>query len=167
MTRAPLLAVALCAATSCLTTVNPVVFKADADAPTLPERAEGCAVEIYDENQKPERPFKTFGRIELSWSQQQLTEQGPEGAMKTLKLAVCERGGHYIVNMRALPRGFKEGMLFEGDIAYIVDADGRPLMGVSSGSSTSKSGVGDATSPETSPAPAAEPAPAPAPAPTP
>lgn len=143
MTRTLFLAAFLSGSMSCLTTVNPVVFKPDADAPTLPERAEGCAVEIYDENEKPARPFKTFGRIELSWSQQQLTEQGPEGAMKTLKLAVCERGGHYIVNMRALPRGFKEGMLFEGDLAYIVDADGQPLMGVSSGSATSKSGVGD------------------------
>lgn len=166
MMRAALLVASLLAATACLTTVNPVVFKPDADAPTLPERAEGCAVEIYDENEKPERPFKTFGRIELSWTQQQVNEQGPEGAMKTLKLAVCERGGHYIVNMRALPRGFKEGMLFEGDIAYIVDADGKPLMGVSSGSATSKSGVGDSEAPATAAsdsAPTAPPAAAPAP----
>jgi hypothetical protein len=154
MTRAPLVALVLCAATSCLTTVNPVVFKPDADAPTLPERAEGCAVSVYDENQQPERPYKTFGRIELSWSAQQIAQQGPEGAMKTLKLAVCERGGHYIVNLRALPRGFKEGMLFEGEVAYIIDADGRPLVGVESGSATSKSGVGDTSPPlVTTPAP--------------
>lgn len=148
----------LCAATSCLTAVNPVVLTPDADAPTLPERAEGCAVEIYDENQRPEQPYKTFGRIELSWSEQQIAQQGPEGAMKTLKLAVCGRGGHYIVNMRALPRGFNEGMLFEGDIAYIIDADGRPLMGIESGSAASKSGVGD-TSPPLASTPAAAPTP--------
>lgn len=146
MKRTPALALALLA-TSCLTTVNPVVFRPDTDAPALPERAEGCAVEIYDENQQPARPFKTFGHIELSWSQQQLTEQGPEGALKTLKLAVCERGGHYIVNMRALPRGFKEGMLFEGDVAYIVDDDGQPLMGVASGSATSKATAGEESPP--------------------
>jgi hypothetical protein len=161
MKRILLLAAVVNQLAACLTTVNPVTFKPDADAPTLPERAEGCAVEIYDENEKPARPYKTFGHIELSWSQQQLTEQGPEGAMKTLKLAVCERGGHYIVNMRALPRGFKEGMLFEGEVAYIVGADGQPLMGVSSGSATSKAGVGAG---EPTPASDASPPAAPAPA---
>lgn len=129
---------------ACVTTVNPVTFKADADAPLLPERPDGCAVEIFDENDKPPQAYKTFGRVELSWSQSQLTDQGPEGAMRTLRAAVCERGGHYVVNLRALPRGFKEGMLYEGDVAFIVDADGKPLMGVSSGTATSSAGISEA-----------------------
>lgn len=148
----------------CVTTVNPVIFKVDADAPVLPERAEGCAVEIFDENETPPQKSKTFGRIELSWSQSQLTDQGPEGALRTLRSAVCERGGHYVLNLRALPRGFKEGMLYEGDVAVIVDDDGKPLMGISSNSATSKSSAGEATAPAST---TAAPAPAPAPATTP
>jgi hypothetical protein len=155
------------AASACITTVNAVGYKPLADAPALEPRAEGCAVEIFDENEKPSHPFQVIGRMELSWSQRQMEEQGPEYAMKTLKTAVCEQGGHYLLDMRALPRGFKEGMLFEGDVAVILGDDGKPLQGVATGTASSTEGV---TAPAIAPAtttPASEPAPTPSPAPTP
>ena len=150
---------ALAATAGCITTVNAVEFKHAVGAPVIPERAEGCAVEIFDENETPPRPYQVLGELTLSWSQRQMEEQGPDYAMKTLKTAVCERGGHYLLNMRALPRGFKEGMLFEGTIAVILDDDGNPLQGVATGTASSSDSV---TAPSPT-APAAEPDPAPTP----
>ncbi len=138
MKQVSLLAVVLAA--SCITTVNPVTFKRETGAPTLPERADGCAVEIYEDGQTPERAHKILGRAELSWSATQMKEQGPEYAMKTLRTAVCENGGHYLVNMRALPRGFNEGMLYEGDVAVLVDEQGEPITGQATGTSVSHDG---------------------------
>jgi hypothetical protein len=149
-----------CISVACITTVNHVDFKPAIGAPTLPERAEGCAVEIFDENQTPPRPHQVLGRLELSWSAQQVKEQGPDYAMKTLKTAVCERGGHYLLGMRALPRGYNEGMLFEGEIAVITDDDGNPLQGVATGTASSSDGVTTPTAPPTetpSPPPSATP----------
>jgi hypothetical protein len=141
----------------CITTINPVVYKRDTGAPVMPERPEGCVVEIFDENQTAPRAVKVLGRIELAWSQDQVQEQGQEYAMKTLKTAACEQGGHYILNMRALPRGFRQGMLFEGDLAVIVDDAGVPLQGVATGTSSSSDGVHVAPSASTSTVPAVAP----------
>ena len=141
----------------CITTINPVTYKRDTGAPVMPERPEGCAVEIFDENQTAPRAVKVLGRVELAWSQDQVQEQGQDYAMKTLKAAVCEQGGHYILNLRALPRGFRQGMLFEGDVAVIVDDAGVPLQGVATGTSSSSDGVHVAPSASTSTAPTVTP----------
>jgi len=148
-----LLVCALGTGGACITTINPVIFKRDTGAPPMAERPEGCAIEIFDENEKQPRPYKILGRIELSWTQNQLKEQGPEYAMKTLRTAACEYGGHYILNLRALPRGYLEGMLFEGDLAVMLDDNGEPMQGRATGTASSSDGTRAAEPSPTSPAP--------------
>ena len=156
---AVLVVLAILGTGGCITTINPVIFKRDTGAPPMPERPEGCAVEIFDENEKPPRPYKVLGRIELSWTQQQLKDQGPEYAMKTLRTATCEYGGHYILNLRALPRGYLQGMLFEGDLAVMLDDAGEPMQGRATGTSTSSDGVRVAPGAESAAGPVVTPPP--------
>ena len=113
--------VVLLALTSCLTALNPVRFTPVMDAPVLAERAEGCAVEIIEQGQTLARPHRVIGHVVLEWSGEQQRDQGLQGAQKTLRQAVCERGAHFIVDFRALPRGFGSGVLYEGDIAVLLD----------------------------------------------
>ena len=47
--------------------------------------------------------------------------------------------------MRALPRGFNEGMIYEGDLAVLLDENGDPLQGKSTGTASSTSGVAEET----------------------
>lgn len=126
---------------ACATLVNPVTFTSEPGAPTLEPRPDGCSVEISDENGPPPRPHRLIGRLELSWSPDRIKEQGAEGALKTLRTAACEHGGHYVLNMRALPRGFNEGVLYEADLAVLLDENGDMLIGAATATSSSSAGV--------------------------
>lgn len=148
-----LLSLVVGATAACATLVNPVSFTSEPDAPILEPRPDGCSVEISDENGPPARPHKVIGRLELSWSATRIKEQGAEGALKTLRTAACEHGGHYVLNMRALPRGFNEGVMYEADLAVLLDEKGEMLIGAATATSSS-SGEVTGTSVETAPLPA-------------
>jgi len=134
---------------ACATLVNPVAFTSEPGAPTLEPRPDGCSVDISDENGPPPRPHRVIGRLELSWSPDRIKEQGAEGALKTLRTAACEHGGHLVLNMRALPRGFNEGVLYEADLAVLLDEKGEMLIGAATATSSSS---GDVTSTSVMPA---------------
>ncbi len=126
---------------ACLTSLNPVIYTREVGAPSVPPRPEGCVVEVHDENGAPPRPHLVIGRLELDWSATRMKEQGAAGAIKTLQTAGCEYGGHYIVNLRVLSRGFKEGFLYESDLALLLDENGDPLVGKATGTSSSSASV--------------------------
>ncbi len=169
----PLVFGALASVAGCITTVNPVSFTRDTGAPTVEPRADNCPVDVIDDGTRYTRPHKVLGHIVLEWSANQVREQGPDYALRTLKSAACEQGAHVVLNMRALPRGFQEGMLYEGDIAVLLDDNGEILQGHATGTSVSHSGrddedAGVATVPTAAatPAPTAPPTAAPTAAPS-
>ena len=133
-------AVVVVSAAACITTVNSVKYERFTGAPVLQARGEGCSVDIVDDGTKFDRPHKEMGSVVLEWSATQMREQGPDYAMKTLRTAACEEGAHVVLNMRALPRGFNEGMVFEGVLAVLLDENGEPLAGKMTGTSVSHSG---------------------------
>lgn len=156
MNRVACLFVAVAACAGCITTVNPVVFSRETGAPTVPARADGCSVDVVDDGAKFDRPHKLLGHVVLEWSASQMKDQGPDYALKTLKSAACEQGAHVVLNMRALPRGFNEGMIYEGDLAVLLDEKGDPLQGKATGTAASHGGADDpptttTTTPTTTP----------------
>lgn len=133
--------VAVLSCSSCVTFINPVTFTAAADTASLPVRPDGCFVEVSDENTPPTRPHRVVGRLALEWDATRLREQGEAGALKTLKSSACEYGGHFVVNMRALPRGFGQGVLYEADLAVLLDEQGNPVVGVQTNTASSSADV--------------------------
>lgn len=127
--------------TACLTFINPVTFALAADTASLPARPDGCFVEVFDENTPPTRPHRIIGRLTLDWDATRMREQGEAGALTTLKSSACEYGGHFVMNMRALPRGFAQGVLYEADLAVLLDEQGNPVVGVQTGTASSSSEV--------------------------
>lgn len=138
-------ALAVCA--GCITTVNPVVFTRETGAPSLPSRADNCPVDVVDDGTPFKRPHKLLGHVVLEWSASQMKDQGPDYALRTLKSAACEQGAHAVINMRALPRGFNEGMIYEGDLVAVLDENGEPLQGKTTGTASSGSDVTQAPPP--------------------
>lgn len=125
---AVLAVVAAFAATSaCITSYNRYKWTALAEAPPVEPRPEGCHVDVFEDGQKVTRPHADLGAIVLEWPQQKLDEQGPEGAITTLKAAACEQGAFIIKDLRALPRGPKEGLVYDATLATLLDENGRPL----------------------------------------
>jgi hypothetical protein len=149
--------VVVAALAACITTVNPVRFTRETGAPTLPSRADNCPVDIVDDGTKFTRPHKLIGHVVLEWSATQMKDQGPDYALRTLRSAACEQGAHVVINMRALPRGFNEGMIYEGDLAVLLDENGDPLQGKMTGTSVSHGGT-DAEAPDAGPQPIVSPA---------
>jgi len=133
--------VVVVAGAACLTLVNPVTFTREHGAPTLPARADNCPVEIYDEGQAFEKAHKLLGHVVLEWSATQFKEQGADTALRTLKNAACDVGAHVVINMRALPRGFNEGMIYEGDLVALLDDKDDPLRGKATGTVESHGGI--------------------------
>jgi hypothetical protein len=131
----------LSSTTSCLTVINPVTFALAADATTLPARPDGCFVEVSDENTPPTRPYQIVGRLTLDWDATRMREQGEAGALKTLKSSACEYGGHFVMNMRALPRGFAQGVIYEADLAVLLDEQGHPVIGTQTNTASSSAEV--------------------------
>ncbi|MDP2344446.1 MAG: hypothetical protein Q8O67_26045 [Deltaproteobacteria bacterium] len=125
----------------CITTVNPVKYDRFTGAPVLQPRGEGCYVDIVEDGTKFTKPYKEMGTLVLDWSANQMKEQGSEYALKTLRTAACEEGAHAVIHMRALPKGFNEGMLYEGVLVVLLDENGDPLAGKSMGTSASHSGT--------------------------
>jgi hypothetical protein len=144
--RFALVAVLSCSA--CVTFINPVSFTMAADAASLPARPDGCFVEVSDENTPPTRPYRIVGRLSLDWDATRMREQGEAGALKTLKSSACEYGGHFVMNMRALPRGFAQGVVYEADLAVLLDEQGQPVIGTQTNTASS-SGEVTVTSPAT------------------
>lgn len=142
---------ALCTLGACATTVNPVVFTREFAAPTLASRADNCPVDVVEEGNAFDRPHKLLGHVVLEWSATQMKEQGPEYAYKTLKAAACEQGGHAVINLRGLPRGFNEGMIYEGDIVALLDEHGEVLTGKATGTAASHEGTSTSSPPSSPP----------------
>jgi hypothetical protein len=136
-----LVVVVAVASSACITTVNPVKYERFVGAPVLQPRGEGCYVDIVEDGTEFKKPHKEMGTVVLDWSVNQMKEQGPDYAMKTLRTAACEEGAHAVVHLRALPKGFNEGMLYEGILAVILDENGDPLAGKTTGTATSHSGT--------------------------
>lgn len=145
--------VVLASVVGCITTVNPVVFTRETGAPTVESRADNCPVDIVDDGTKFDRPHKVLGHVVLEWSAGQMKDQGPDYALRTLKTAACEQGAHAVLNMRALPRGFNEGMIYEGDLAVLLDENGEPLTGKATGTAVSHGGI-DSDAADAGPGPA-------------
>ena len=47
-----------------------------------------------------------------------------------------------MLHLRALPRAFNEGMLFEGVLVVLLDSKGEPLVGRATGTAQSGPGLG-------------------------
>ena len=129
MTRARFIigaAIAVGALAACLTTYNQYRFTASPDAPAVEARPAGCNVDIFEDGQKVKRKHQLLGHIVLEWSNGKIHEQGPEGAMKTLRAAACECGAFMLVDMRALTTG-DGGLVYEADLATLLNDDGTPV----------------------------------------
>jgi hypothetical protein len=118
--------VAALAAASCLTTYNQYRYSADLDAPAVETRPAGCNVDIVEDGQKVTRKVKKLGHIVLDWPNGKIKEQGPDGALKTLRAAACENGAFMITQMRALPTA-DGGLVYEADLVTLLGDDGTPV----------------------------------------
>lgn len=127
---------------ACATTVNPVKVERLIGAPVLEPRAEGCSVDIVEEGTAYAKASREVGTVSLAWSTAQMREQGQAYAYKTLSTATCEAGAHAVLHLRALPRAFNEGMLFEGVLVVLLDSKGEPLVGRATGTAQSGPGLG-------------------------
>ncbi len=133
--------VVVVAAGACMTLINPVKIQRAPGAPVLEARDDGCSVEIVDDGTPFTKPHQELGTIVLEWSATQMKDQGPEAALKTLRAAACEAGAHVVLQMRALPRGPNEGMVFDGTLAVLLDDKGQPLVGKATGTALSHGGT--------------------------
>ena len=116
------------ALTGCLTTYNGLKLTPEPDAPAVEARPGGCNVEVFESGQKPDRKHVDIARVVLEWSRHQVTEQGADGAMKTLKEAACQNGAFFITDLRALTTGAVEGgMVYEATFATLIGDDGKPV----------------------------------------
>ncbi len=111
---------------SCLATLNGVVFEPAADAPVVEPRADGCSVEIFEDGGPPARPNKKIGHLQMVWSPEQMSTQGHDGALKSLASAACVRGAHLVLGLRVLPRTPDPGVVYDGDLAVLLDDNGQP-----------------------------------------
>ncbi|MCC7071346.1 MAG: hypothetical protein IT383_08485 [Deltaproteobacteria bacterium] len=114
-------------ASACLTTVNKPKLIASASAPAVDKRADGCHVDVYQDGEEVQRPHAVIGTVALDWPQKKIEEQGPEGAIATLKAFACENGAFLIKDLRALAMGVGEGMIYEGTFATLLDDKGKPI----------------------------------------
>jgi hypothetical protein len=111
---------------SCLTGYNrPKVTLLDG-APAVAPRPGGCNVEIVEDGKQVGRPSAPIGHIVLDWPNDKVKEQGPDGAIKTLREAACEAGAFFVLNMRGLPTA-DGGLVYEADLATLVGDDGKPI----------------------------------------
>lgn len=120
------LGLALCAL-ACITTYNKPKLTLLEGAPAVEQRADGCHVDVYQDGEEVPRPHAVLGSVELDWPQKKIEEQGPEGAISTLKAYACENGAFLIKDLRALSMGVGEGMIYEGTFATLLDDSGKPL----------------------------------------
>jgi len=111
---------------ACITTYNKPKFVAREGIPLLDRRADGCNVDVFEDGTKVTRDHLDIGSIVLEWPQSKLKEQGPEGAITTLKAAACEQGAFIIKDMRALSTGIDAGLVYEATLATLVE-NGRPI----------------------------------------
>lgn len=122
---------ALCAlsllAGSCITAINNAKLKPIEGAPEVEKRADGCHVEVFQDGEAVTRPHADLGTVELDWPKKKIEEQGPEGAINTLKAFACEKGAFVIKDLRALAMGVGEGMIYEATFATLLGEDGKPL----------------------------------------
>ena len=113
-------------AAACLTTYNQCKITPLADAPAVETRPGGCNVDVFEDGQKGARKHVDLGHIVLEWPLAKIKEQGPDGAMKTLRAAACESGAFLITDLRALTTG-DGGLVYEGELATLLGDDGKPV----------------------------------------
>jgi hypothetical protein len=122
------LALAALGLVACLTAYNRYKWTALDGAPVVEPRAEGCHVDVFEDGQKVDRPHAELGSLVMEFPQSKLKEQGPEGAIKTLKAAACENGAFIIKDLRALSTGaVDKGLVYEGTLATLLGDDGQPI----------------------------------------
>lgn len=115
-------------AVACLTTYNRPKYTPIDGAPAVEPRPEGCHVDVFEDGSKVARPHADLGRIVLDWPHAKLKEQGPEGAINTMKTSACENGAFLVKDVRALSTGAVEsGLVYEGTLATLLGDDGQPL----------------------------------------
>jgi hypothetical protein len=115
------------ATSSCLATINGVVYEPLPDAPVVAPRAEGCAIEVVEDGSTASRTNRTIGHIRMEWSTDQMRTQGHDGALKSLKAEACERGAHLVLGLRVLPRAPDPGAVYDADLAVLLDESGQIL----------------------------------------
>lgn len=112
---------------SCITTFNRPKLTPKEGAPEVERRSDGCHVDVFQDGEQVPRPHAELGTVALDWPQKKIEDQGPEGAMVTLKAFACERGAFVIKDLRALTMGVGEGMIYEATFATLLDEQGKPL----------------------------------------
>lgn len=117
----------LLAATACITAYNDARITRKEGAPEVERRPDGCHVDVLQDGERLERPHAEIGSVVLDWPRKKIEEQGPEGAINTLKAFACEKGAFVVKDLRALPMGVGEGMIYEGTLATFLGDDGKPL----------------------------------------
>jgi hypothetical protein len=121
-------AVSAVALTACLTAYNRPKYTPLEGAPAVEPRPEGCSVDVFEDGTPVDRPHADLGRVVLDWPQAKVKEQGPEGAIRTLKAAACENGAFLVKDVRALSTGAVEsGLVYEGTLATLLGPDGQPM----------------------------------------
>lgn len=111
----------------CITTFNKPKLTPAEGAPEVLRRADGCNVDVYQDGEAVPRKHADLGAVELDWPQKKIEEQGPEGAIATLKAFACEKGAFVVKDLRVLAMGVGEGMIYQATFATLLDDDGRPL----------------------------------------
>jgi hypothetical protein len=119
---------AVVVAVACITTYNRPKITMKDGVPQLEKRPDGCHVDVFEEGQKVPREHLDIGSIVLEWPSAKIKEQGPEGAINTLKAAACEHGAFIVKDLRALSTAedFGGGLIYEATLATLVE-NGHPI----------------------------------------
>lgn len=120
--KAAVLVVALAA--GCATTVADATFIPEPGSPVLQRRPDGCHVEVFEEGKSVTLPHRSIGRVSLQKGKGDL-RGGPDSGYASLRAVACEHGAFIVKEVRALPTA--DGFLFEGELAVLVDAEGKPV----------------------------------------
>ncbi len=151
--RLTLAAASAALALGCITAYNRPTLTPRDDAPEVEQRGDGCHVDVFQDGEPVPRPHLDLGAVELDWPQKKIEEQGPEGAIATLKAFACEKGAFIIKDLRALAKGVGEGMIYQATFATLLGDDGKPLNGKGRTSSPGTADAGPAATPATGGAP--------------
>ncbi len=109
---------------ACATTVSNADYTAASDAPLLERRPDGCHVEIYEEGKDVPVKHQVIGHVVLEKGKADL-RGGPDSGYGSLRAVACEHGAFIVRDVRALPTA--NGFVFEGDLAVLLDEQGRPV----------------------------------------
>jgi hypothetical protein len=126
MTRLLALVVVAGVATACLTAMNRPKIVPRAEVPALEPRPLDCRLDVTE--QKETRPHLDIADVTLDWPKSRMDQQGPEGAMNTIRAAACEQGAFVVHDLRAIAIGsIDQGLVYEATLATLLDDNGKPL----------------------------------------